>query len=158
MLGYYESSYNYHRNTGVLSGPALLAMRVEPPFIHVSESATTSESRFAALYKTESRITGSPSQLVSQFISTQIGIAPEVANLTDQVNALKILEDASTAELERLFAEHIDIVSYRYDSWLLGLVSQRISSQRAAAGNDRQKSGGIYLGAYAWVEHLKPST
>ncbi len=165
MLGYYESSYNYHRNTGVLSGPALLAMRTEPPFIHVAESATASESRFAALYKTESRITGSPTQLVSEFIATQIGVAPETADLTDQVNALKILETASTAQLERLFAEHVDTVSYRYDSWLLGLVSQRIASQRAASaggndggGNDGQGSGGIYLGAYAWVEHLKPAT
>lgn len=160
MLGYYESSYNYHRNTGILSGPALLAMRIEPPFIHVAESAAVSESRFAALYKTESRITGSPTQLVSEFISTRIGIAPETANLTDQVNALKTLATASTAQLERLFAEHIDTVSYRYDSWLLGLVSQRIASQRAASAamNDGQKSAGLYLGAYAWIEHLKPTT
>jgi hypothetical protein len=161
MLGYYESSYNYHRNTGVLTGPALLAMRVEPPFIHVNASATASESRFAALYKTESRITGSPTQLVSEFIATKIGVAAETTNLADQVNALKILATASTAQLERLFAEHVDIVSYRYDSWLLGLVSQHIQSQRAsaaaAAAKNGGKSGGIYLGAYAWVEHLKPS-
>ena len=158
MLGYYESSYNYHRNSGVLTGAALLSMRIEPPFIHVNDSATASESRLAALYKTESRITGSPTQLVSEFISTRIGAAPETANLTDQVAALKTLENASTAQLERLFAEHIDTVSYRYDSWLLGLVSQRISSQRSAsaARNDGQRNGGLYLGAYAWVEHLRP--
>ncbi len=160
MLGYYESSYNYHRNTGVLGGPALLAMRIEPPFIHLDASAVASESRFAALYKAESRITGSPTRLVSDFISTRIGIAPETANLGDQVNALKILATASTAQLERLFAEHVDIVSYRYDSWLLGLVSQRIASQRAASAtpNNGEQSGGLYLGAYAWVEHLKPTT
>ena len=160
MLGYYESSYNYHRNTGVLGGPALLAMRLEPPFIHVDASAVASESRFAALYKAESRITGSPTQLVSDFISTRIGVAPETANLAEQVNALKILSTASTAQLERLFAEHVDIVSYRYDSWLLGLVNQRIAAQRAAsaAANDGKQSGGLYLGAYAWVEHLKPTT
>jgi hypothetical protein len=161
MLGYYESSYNYHRNTGVLSGPALLAMRVEPAFIHVNASATASESRFAALYKSESRITGSPTHLVSEFIGSRIGLAAETANLAEQVDALKILATASTAQLERLFAEHVDIVSYRYDAWLLGLVNQHIQSQRAAvaaaAANNGGKSGGIYLGAYAWVEHLKPS-
>ena len=46
MLGYYDSSYNFHRNTGVLSGPALLAMRTEPPFVHVAESADRQREPF----------------------------------------------------------------------------------------------------------------
>ena len=45
---------------------------------------------------------------MSDYIGAQIGVAPEAADLTAQINALKILETASTAELERLFAEHID--------------------------------------------------
>ena len=161
MLGYYDASYNFHRNTGVVSGDALLAMRAEPTFVHVAASATASESRFAALYKSESRITGSPTQLVSEYIGAQIGLLPEVAVLTSQLDALKTLATASTAELERLFAEHIDTCSYRYDSWLLGLVSQRISDQRAANANadgDQRPPGGIFIGAYAWVEDLRPST
>ncbi len=160
MLGYYDSTYNYHRNLAILSAPELLAMRIEPTFIHVAESATASESRFAALYKTESRITGSPTQLVSEFIGTKIGLAPETHVLADQVDALKTLAIATTAELERLFAEHIDTCSYRYDAWLLGLVSQRMSDLRAsqAGGDGQQGHAGLYLGAYAWVEHLKPSS
>ena len=162
MLGYYDASYNFHRNTGILSGDALLAMRAEPTFVHVAAAATASESRFAALYKTESRITGSPTQLVSEYIGQQIGLLPEIAVLTSQLDALKTLAPASTAELERLFAEHIDTCSYRYDAWLLGLVTQRLSEQ-VAAGNDNAAGGqqptrGIYLGAYAWVEDLRPST
>jgi hypothetical protein len=160
MLGYYESSYNYHRNSGVFAGDALLAMRTEPQFIHVAETAGNSESRFAALYKTESRITGSASLLVSDYIRQQIGISLETSGLTDQLNALKLLQVASTAELERLFAEHIDTVSYRYDAWLLALVSQRVSQLRAASANANNGNvfTGLYLGAYAWVENLKPST
>ncbi len=160
MLGYYDSSYNYHRNTGILSAPALIAMRTEPPFIHVSETATASESRFAALYKTESRITGSPTQLVSEFIGSRIGLTPETATLAGQVNALKTLATASTGQLERTFAEHIDTCSYRYDAWLLGLVNQHIVEQRAssAAGNGKPGRPGLYLGAYAWVEDLRPSS
>jgi len=160
MLAYYSSSYNYHRSTGILTAPQLLAMRTEAPFIHVAETAPASESRFAALYKTESRITGSPTQLVSDFIGTKLGLAPETADLTDQVNALKILATASTAQLERLFAEHIDTCSYRYDSWLLGFVNQHMASQRAAnaGGDGQQGTNGLYLGAYAWVGPLKPSS
>ena len=65
-------------------------MRTEPTFMHVADAATASESRFAALYKTESRITGSPTQLVSEFIGAQIGVAAEAAVLAAQVDALKI--------------------------------------------------------------------
>ena len=65
MLGYYDTSYNLHSTAGILSAPELLAMRVEPTFVHIAETSGTTESRFGALYKTQSRITGSPTQLVS---------------------------------------------------------------------------------------------
>src|SRR6185503_16767086 len=100
LLGYYDSSYHYHRNAGVLAASDLLAMRIEPAFIHVAEAAA-SESRFAALYKTESSITGSPTRLVADFIGGQIGSAAETASLAAQVAALTKLAIASTAQLER---------------------------------------------------------
>ncbi len=157
MLGYYDSSYNFHRDTGILSATELLAMRSEPSFVHIAEATGTSESRFAALYKTESRITGSPTLQVSDYITQQIATASATADLASQINSLKILVKASTAELERLFAEHIDTCSYRYDAWLLGLVNQRLEAQRAT-NDGKQQSHGLYLGAYAWVEDLHPST
>jgi hypothetical protein len=156
MLGYYDSSYNFHRDAGFLAPADLLAMRTEPTFVHIAEAPGSSESRFAALYKTESRITGSPLLLVADYIRQQLFIAPESADFAAQVNALKLLVSASTAELERIFAEHIDTCSYRYDAWLLGLVNQRIQAQLDAT-QGRQGSG-LYLGAYAWVEELHPST
>jgi hypothetical protein len=157
MLGYYDTSYNFHRNAGFLSAPELLAMRTEPTFVHVAEAPATTESRFGALYKTESRITGSPSLLVSDYISQQLFIAPEAAHFAAQISALQVLVNASTAELERAFAEHIDTCSYRYDAWLLGLVNEHVQTQLAAKAANREGSG-LYLGAYAWVEDLHPST
>jgi hypothetical protein len=157
ILGYYNSSYNFHRTAGFLSASELLAMRTEPVFVHIADAAGTTESRFGALYKTESRITGSPSLLVSDHISRQLFIAPETANFAAQIKALEALASASTAQLERAFAEHIDTCSYHYDAWLLGLVNEHIQSQLAAGAASRQ-GGGLYLGAYAWVEDLRPST
>lgn len=157
MLGYYDTSYNFHRSAGFLSAPELLAMRTEPTFVHIAEAPGTTESRFGALYKTESRITGSPALLVSDYISQQLFIAPEAANFAAQINALEILANAPTAKLERAFAEHIDTCSYRYDAWLLGLVNQHIQAQGAARAANKQGAG-LYLGAYAWVEDLHPST
>lgn len=156
LLGYYNSSYNFHLSVGV-SAPELLAMRTEPSFVHIAEAPGTSESRYAALYKTQTQITGSPTLLVSDYIRQQLLIAPQTADLASQISALQTLVKASTAELERVFAEHVDICSYRYDAWLLGLVNQQIASQQTSDTGNRQKTG-LYLGAYAWVENLRPST
>ena len=73
-LGYYDSSYNLHRSAGFLSTVQLAAMKPEPTFVHVAD-APGSESRFAALYKTEPRITSSPTLLVSDYITRTSGYA-----------------------------------------------------------------------------------
>ncbi len=91
LLGYYNSSYNFHRDAGFLTSSQLLSMRTESSFVHVAEAPGTSESRFAALYKTESRITGSPTLLVSDYIRQQLTVAPAAADLSAQIAALKIL-------------------------------------------------------------------
>src|SRR5262249_46349115 len=165
MLGYYDSSYALHRSAGFLDEVELAAMKPEPNFVHVAEPAAAevaSESRFAALYKTESRITSSPTLLVTDYITANLGLLLETAGLEDQLAALELVADAPTAQLERAFAEHIDIVSYRFDAWLLGLVAYQLQAMRAArAGGDGDGQGartGIYLGAYAWVEDLRRST
>ena len=158
-LGYYDSSYNLHRTAGFLSSVELQAMKPEPAFIHVAEGAAASESRFAALYKTEARITSSPSLLVSDYITNNIAALTETRALAEQLQCFEILKSGSTASLERAFAEHIDCCSYRHDAWLLGLVNYQLQEMRAAQGDGRGKAGrGVYLGAYAWLENLRPST
>jgi hypothetical protein len=157
-LGYYDSSYYLHRSAGFLSSAELLAMKPEPVFVHVADGGA-SESRFAALYKTEARITSSPSLLVSDYIAQQIAALPETADLGDQIRCLEVLRNASTASLERAFAEHIDCCSHRYDAWLLGLVNYQLQAMRRGQQDQNGKPGrGLYLGAYAWVGDLRPST
>jgi hypothetical protein len=163
LLGYYDTSYELHRSAGVLSAAELAAMKPEPTFIHVEATATASESRYAALYKTEPGITHAPTLLVSDYITAQLGKIPEAAGLVEQLQALSRLAQAPTAQLERLFAEHIDTCSYRFDAWQLALVSVQLQEMRGEAGGQGQggQSGqpqsGAYLGAYAWVEDLRPS-
>jgi hypothetical protein len=152
QLGYYDTSYELHRSAGFLSETELAAMKPEPKFIHVDPAAAASESRYAALYKVEPQITTSPSLLVHEYIAAELAVLPEAAGLADQIAALKTLQGASTAELERAFAAHIDTCSYRLDAWLLGLVSHQLEAMRAA------QPLGVYLGAYGWLEDLRPST
>lgn len=52
--------------------------------------------------------------------------------------------------LEALLLEHLDLCSYRIDAWQLGLAQRRLSSMRESAPR------GCYLGAYGWVEDLRP--
>ena len=138
----------------------LLAMRTEPSFVHIAEAPGTSESRFAALYKTESRITGSPTLLVSDYIRQQLGIAPAAADLAAQIAALKILDDAShrgTGAAFRRAHRHV-LLPLRRMAAGAGQPAHRCRRRAAAAAGTEQAGAGLYLGAYAWVEDLHPST
>jgi hypothetical protein len=160
MLGYYDTSYRLHRSAAFLSDDELAALKPEPKFVHVADDPSGSESRFAALYKTEPRITSSPSLLVSDFITANLPILTESADLADQIAALRLLADAPTAQLERGFAEHVDILSYRLDAWLLAFVSLQLQTMRAPTsrnGDVPAARTGVYLGAYAWLEGLRPA-
>jgi hypothetical protein len=155
MLGYFDASYFLYKSAGFLTPAQLAAMKPEPPFVHIDTSAPQSESRFAPLYAVDSRITGSPTLQVSDYITANYGALAAGQNFSEQLNALALLNATPTAALERLFAEHIDVCSYRFDSWLLGLVSVQLSAMRGTDSEQGQR--GVYLGAYAWVEDLRPS-
>lgn len=155
MLGYSDASYGLHKRAGVFSAEELAALKPEPVFIHVAEGGA-SESRLATLYESDARITADPDVLVSDYITQNLGSLEETAGLADQIEALHVLAGASTAQLERAFAEHVDVCSHRFDAWLLGLVNFQLQAMRY-----REQDGGVatgaYLGAYAWLEDLRPS-
>jgi hypothetical protein len=157
MLGYYDSAYGLNKAAGTLGAAQLAALKPEPAFVHVAETAPSSESRFALLYTTEPAITSSTTTLVSDYITANLSALTEAAGLADQLAALSVLAGAPTAQLERAFAEHVDLCSYRYDAWLLGLVNYQLEQMRAAKTGQENGAPGIYLGAYAWLEDLRPS-
>lgn len=78
--------------------------------------------------------------------------------------ALEKLADLPTARLERLFAEHIDLCSYRLDAWVNGIFNFRLRNMRETIrfgdfNNGQEQPSynrGLYLGAYGWVENLRP--
>ena len=158
LLGYHDTSYLLHKSAGFLTPAELQAFKPEPVFVHVADGVTASESRFAPLVKTEARITGSPTRLVSDYITLNLPFLAQSAGLQDQLNALSALVNAPTARLERAFAETIDLCSYRYDAWLLGLVDVQLRGMRERGNQQRESGAGIYLGGYAWVENVMPST
>lgn len=52
--------------------------------------------------------------------------------------------------LEALLREHIDVASHRLDAWITGLAQRRLAAMRATT------PGGAHVGAYGWVEDLRP--
>ena len=80
----------------------------------------------------------------------------EAAFVRMQRDALALLANASTARLERALVEHLDCCQYRLDAWETGLFTQRLKSQRGAVGDSPERQLGIYLGAFGWVEEVKP--
>ena len=71
----------------------------------------------------------------------------------DAQAAITALADLPTARLERLMAEHVDLCSYRIDAWITALYAQRLASLRG----DRAAQG-LYLGAFGWLENVRPAT
>ena len=116
----------------------------EPAFVHVQAEKTVSESRYNVLHET---VNG---RRLSELIRLNIdAIDPE---LSEQVAAIERLTRTPTAALERAFAEHIDCASYRLDAWKQGLLAWQLERMRTAGeGQD-----GTYLGAYGWLEEVRP--
>ena len=77
----------------------------------------------------------------------------ERAALKTYVQRLQTLAQIPAGRLEPLVYEHLDLCSHRLDAWRLGLANRRLSEMRSSAAG----ASGLYLGAYGWVENLRPS-
>jgi hypothetical protein len=131
----------------VANGLADETIRVEPELVHVR--AADELTRWDHLEAKIPNVTGSLS--VGDYVrSPQAAAIDTVQDFHDQLAALEELGPLPTARLERLFAEHLDLCSYRLDAWRLGLVSYRLDRLRAAP------HAGLHVGAYGWLEDLRP--
>ena len=77
--------------------------------------------------------------LLHQYISSVLHEVPETRYLSQQIRALEHLVDTPTARLERVFAEHIDLCSYRLDAWWMGLVNYQLKNMRQRRFVDRSR-------------------
>jgi hypothetical protein len=68
------------------------------------------------------------------------------------VDALNRLKNLPTAELDRLFGETLDLVSHRIDAWIMAFANRRLFAMRSGS-----TASNVHLGAYGWVENIKPA-
>lgn len=155
MLAYFDTAYNFHVSRKQVSDP--VRNKREPELMYVAQE-NPGRSKLSYLYTRNEAITGTDQLTVAEYVSNaDVLLNPqfqfETQALRDVKEAMDLLGDASTARLERAFSEHIDLCSYRLDAWKTGLVRHRLEQLRGPA-DDRQT--GVYLGAFAWLEDLRP--
>jgi hypothetical protein len=91
---------------------------------------------------------------IGQYID--MGLAnhlPSAVRLNGVKDSINMLAGVTTAELDLLFREVIDVVSYRFDSWKLGTMTRRLHNMRH--DNFGNRITGLYLGSYGWLEDIK---
>lgn len=93
--------------------------------------------------------------IAADFVIKGLGITKGYSqNLPEVQKALGVLATLPTARLERLFAEHTDLCSHRLDAWITGCFTKRLQHMRSSGNH----FSGIYIGAFGWLENLKPTS
>jgi hypothetical protein len=157
QLGYDDVSIRLRQSAGLLTAEAARLGRIDSPFLHIKADTQVSESRYQPLFSPAPAITQSATMPLHEFIAAGISNLQFAFYMREQLAALERLKVQSTARLERAFADHIDCCSYRLDAWLLSLVNYQLRTMRNIREVDSPDvRQGIYLGAYAWLENLKP--
>ena len=165
--GYWDAGLRILGDAGLLSPADVLTARIDASFIHVTErpgsgapgppAATSSpavaglrlsgkpiefdrrsESRYEYVYRPAP---GAPGLVVAEHIPALLGIAAGTRYLSAQVDGLRHLQDAPTARLERVLAEHLDLASYRLDAWRWGLLHYQLAALREGAHKEGVRAG-----------------
>jgi hypothetical protein len=159
LLGWADTARALAVAAGVATPDELAA---DPAFVHIRipspGQVLPSESRFRRLYSPEPAITGDPSRLVVDHVPAVLRTSPSAAGLAEQVDALGLLADLPTAKLERVLSEHLDLATYRLDAWRLGLATERLAELRYGPAGTQAPTRGVHLGAYGWLEDVRPRT
>jgi hypothetical protein len=155
LMGHYDAGVKVLTKANAVDAKVA---RTPADFIHVEtgkslENSVSGKSKWELLYQKAPASTGRPDLTVADYLKLPdvLQNIAEAAALADIKEAVAFLAHTPTARLERLFAEHIDTVSYRLDAWKTGMVAEKILQRRA-----RQHQQGIQVGCYAFLEKVKP--
>ena len=149
VLAYHDASMNLAR------GLVTIDARREIELTNIAEDRTVTRWEFLeADIKQVAPDLSEQSMSMVRFLQTPAGLdLPESQRLQEVRECLAELEGLPTARLERLFAEHLDLCTYRLDAWQSAFFTRRLESMRGS-GEDRRK--GIHLGSFGWLENLEP--
>lgn len=163
-LSFVETAVRLYVGAGLIEPAHARSARQIPKFFHVAEEAVAAESPWNRLYQPEPSITGNATKLIGKYVSETVMTGNSY--LRTQLEAMERLARLPTARLERAFANHIDCCAYRLDAWWMSLMDAGLEQIRKLAGTQTNPNminqpgsrpgRGLYLGAYGWVENLRP--
>jgi len=134
-------------DTLIKASLAPVSIKREVELVKFSGVSAGSTTVFERLNAPVVAITGNRS--LGQFLIDNMAVG-EGRQIADHDQALKDLENLSTAELDRLLTETLDVCSHRIDAWISSLAAKRLADMRTACPL------GAHIGAFAWVEDLRP--
>lgn len=160
-----DTGLRLYQQAELITETEAFRLRQDLDFVGVQgRSANSVESRYDLLFREEPGITNAPAAGVR--VIDHLGAmlrAPQSnrSDWRDHLEALQKLIDVPTARLERLLAEHLDCCNYRLDAWLQGFTDLQLRAVRygnvlESDNADDERRDGIYLGAYGWLENLRP--
>jgi hypothetical protein len=157
LLSVFEASINVFEGFQLVGN----AVRREQDFTNVEAGRTV--TRWEFMEANVGRVLPQLSQAnvaLGDFLATaDTATVPAAFTLQEVRDSIARLEKLKTAELERLFAEHIDLCSYRLDAWQTAIFAARLDRlntlrQNSDTGSEKR---GLHLGAYGWLENLRPA-
>ena len=159
-LGFANSSIRLYEQAGVLNPAEAAQTRIDANFIGVQPDNELLQSKWDLIYRQDERVAPAGT-VIADHIATLLRTSVDTSStrhLQAVLDALAILKDSPTARLERCLVEHLDCCHYRLDAWLLSFLHLQLEIMRRPRVRDDVQlgGGGIYLGAYGWVEDLRP--
>lgn len=150
---------NYRLAKGSIQAlPPIGVLRLDPPafggvpaplqgtFVNIANASQASRVVLPSVTGTKT---------VRQFVTAGIApgatVPPDSRVLTDMLASVEFLGRQPADQIERCLRNVLDSFSFRLDAWITSLASRRLATMRAT------KPTGIYVGAYGWLDDLKPS-
>ncbi len=160
-LEFSNTAFRLYESADILNAHQIRQAKVEANFIGVQAEQPVF-TRYDYLDRNEPKINNldfTVAQHITNLLSNNIDVV-QTNNLREIINALDHLKNVPTARLERAFVEHLDCCTYRLDAWLLGFINFQLHGMRYQIEPSEPQTAkpGIYLGAYGWLEDLKPDT
>lgn len=156
MLEYYEAACE------ILKIPE--NERGENEFINLGKTDPKNVGPMGALktgvsrYQVMDRPYGKEGSIGAVLSKATIKEFPQAKNLIEAKEGLQQLAKVKVKDLSLLLTEGVDIASYRFDTWRLSLVNQRLNLLRNIQDGSLNRNKGLYIGGYGWVENITRQT
>jgi hypothetical protein len=93
---------------------------------------------------------------VRQFVTAAVGrgatVRADYRSLGDMLASLDAIATVPADQLDRALRGVLDLYAYRLDAWYTSLATRRLAALRVAT------PAGVHIGAYGWVDDLRPAT